>query len=131
MILLPNATGAPPLTVTFAAYALSTESSVSYNWYYGDYYYAQTTSVSIVTGSVATYTYVNVADYTAAVQVHDSSGCFAQSQVAINVLSGAIPEFDTSIFAAFAVGLVLVLTFANKFKRKPSLDQSTLYSKAG
>jgi acyl-CoA synthetase (AMP-forming)/AMP-acid ligase II len=78
---------------------------------------------------MATYTYLNVANYTAAVQVHDSSGCFAQSQVAINVL--AIPEFETSIFAAFAVGLVLVLTFANKFKRKPSLDQSTLYSKAG
>ena len=119
--MLPNATGAPPLTVTFAAYALSTESSVSYNWYYGDYYYAQTTSVSIVTGSVATYTYVNVADYTAAVQVHDSSGCFAQSQVAISVLSEVISELSTSALVVFAVGLVLVLTFANKFKRKPHL----------
>jgi disulfide bond formation protein DsbB len=121
VILLPNATGTVPVTVTFAAYAISSGSLVSYNWFYGDYYGAQTTSVSIVTGSMATYTYLNVANYTAAVQVHDSSGCFAQSQVAINVLSGAIPEFDTSIFAAFAVGLVLVLTFANKFKRKPHL----------
>jgi len=71
---------------------------------------------------MATYTYLNAANYTAAVQVHDSSNCFAQSQVAINVLSGVIPEFDTSIFAVFAVGLALVLTFANKIKRKPSLD---------
>jgi hypothetical protein len=109
------------VTVTFAAYAISSASSVSYNWFYGDYYGAQT-SVSIATGSMATYTYLNVANYTAAVQVHDSSGCFAQSRVAINVLSGAIPEFDTSIFAAFAAGLALVLTFASKIKRKPCLD---------
>jgi len=122
VILLPNATGTVPVTVTFAAYAISSGSSVSYNWFYGDYYGAQTTSVSIVTGPMATYTYLNAANYTAAVQVHDSSGCFAQSHVAINVLSGVIPEFDTGIFAVFAVGLVLVLTFANKIKREPSLD---------
>jgi hypothetical protein len=121
VILLPNATGAPPLTVTFAAYALSTESSVAYNWYYGDYYYTQTTSVFFVTGSVATHTYVNVADYTAAVQVHDSSGCFAQSQVAINVLGAPISEFSNGVFSALAVCLLLVLIFANNFKRKPHL----------
>jgi hypothetical protein len=106
------------LTVTFAAYALSTENSVGYNWYYGDYYYTQTTSVSVVTGSVATHTYFNAAEYTAAVQAHDSSGCFAQSQVSISVLSEVISELSKSALVAFAVGLVLVLTFVNRFKRE-------------
>lgn len=85
---------------------------------------SQTTSVSIVTGSVATYTYLNAANYTAAVQAHDSSGCFAQSQVDINVLGGVIPEFSPTLFATFAVGLVLVLTFANKLKRKPQMESN-------
>jgi hypothetical protein len=121
VILLPNATGTAPVTVTFAAYAVSSASSVSYNWFYGDYYRAQTTSVSIVTGSMATYTYLNVANYTAAVQVHDSSGCFAQSQVAINVLGAPISEFSNSVFSSLAVCFLLVLIFANNFKRKPHL----------
>ena len=80
----------------------------------------------MVTGTVATHTYLNVADYTAAVQVHDSSGCFAQSQVAISVLGGVISEFSPNLFAVFAVGLVLVLTFANRFKHKPRANSGTL-----
>jgi hypothetical protein len=118
--LLPNATGAPPLTVTFAAYAFSSGSSVAYNWFYGDFYRAQTTSMAVATGPVATYTYLNMANYTAAVQVHDSSGCFAQAQVGIDVL--VIPEFAKSMFVVLAVGLVLVLTFSNKFRRKRRMN---------